>query len=116
MNDGTPKTVVIDAVREPDEHRDTERREHADPDREAVLLLRGDDVHDRRRERIHPPDGQVDLAADEQHHLARGDERDGRHRLGDVLEVVARVEGRASEREVDAEADRDDEDARLGAP
>src|SRR5436305_439634 len=67
----------------------------SEPDRQTGLVRRRDEVHDDRRGRVDVPDREVDLAADQEHHLAGADERDRRHALGDVLDVGTRVERRA---------------------
>jgi hypothetical protein len=48
-------------------------------------------------------------------HLAGRDQRDRRHRLGDVLDVVALEEDAVLRREEERQPDGDDEDARLAA-
>ena len=115
MNDGTRKKVVIDAVREPDERREHRARRSAEPDRERSAPRRRRRRRSPARARRRGPTARSISPQIRSITSPAAISAIGRHRLGDVLEVVARVERRASEREVDAEADRDDEDARLAA-
>ena len=117
MKDGTRRKVVITPLVEPDARRDDERGGHADPDREVVLVSERRATHTIAGASAKTrPTREVDLAADEEHHLAGRDQRDRRHRLGDVLDVVALEEDAAFfAREEERQRDRDDEDARLAA-
>ena len=103
------------AVHEPDRRGQHQRRADAEPDREVVLLGVAEDPDDRGGERVDPAHGEIDLAADQEHHLTRRDQRDRGHRLGDVLGVVALDEDGVLGPEVHRQRHRDDEDARLAA-
>jgi hypothetical protein len=60
-------------------------------------------VHHERGERVDEADGQVDLAADQQQHLAVGDDHDRRRDLGEVDQVDPREKGGPAGRVDDAE-------------
>ena len=115
MNDGTRRNVVITPLVSPTDARDEEREDDSQPERKVVLLGIAEPPHERRGEGEDPPHCEVDLAADEQHHLAGRDQRDRGHRLGDVLDVVALQEDAVLRLEEERERHGDDEDARLAA-
>ncbi len=116
MNDGTRRNVVITPLVSPTRQDTASAASIPTQIGSPCSFVRRDDVDDRGGEGVHATQREVDLAADQEHRLTRRDQRDRGHRLGDVLEVVGRVERRALDREVDAQEDRDDEDARLAAP
>ena len=103
-------------VHEPDGGGKEERGDHAEPDREVVLVRVAEDPDDRRGQGVDAADRKVDLAADQEHHLTGRDQRDRGHRLGDVLDVVALEEDGVLRPEEDRQRDGDGEDARLAAP
>ena len=89
MNDGTRRKVVITPFASPTA---AETRSAATmPSQSGRLCFSGSqsDQTIAGASAKTRPTREVDLAADEEHHLAGRDQRDRGHRLGDVLDVVA---------------------------
>ena len=84
------------------------------------MVVGDQEVHDEGRELVDQPDGQVDLAADQQHDLAEREDDDRRCELGHGDQVEVGEErlppGRGDEPEVDDQQDVDHEDGRLPLP
>jgi hypothetical protein len=118
MNDGKPERDGEEAV-EPPDHR---AREQRDQDRQQAgdVIVGDQEVHDEGRELVDEPDGQVDLAADQQHDLAEREDDDRRRELGHGDQVGVGEErlppDRGDESEVDDQQDVDHEDGRLPLP
>jgi hypothetical protein len=72
-------------------------------------------LHDEWGEREDLAHGEIDLAADQQHDLAAGDDRRRGDELRERLEIGVGEKIDVGELEIDDEGDGDDDDARLGA-
>ena len=80
MNDGTPVVTVRIPLTAPTDGR-AEQPEH-DGERQREPPLEAEPHHERRHP-VDVPEREVDLAGDQQHRLADGEDRDGGGVLGD---------------------------------
>ena len=114
MNEGTLNATVTRPLIAPISAPHTMAMHDRDDDRNPVEV---DEVlHEERRQRPDETDRQVDLPADEQEHLADGDDRVWRRALRHVDEVELGSERGCGDLEIDHQRDRDDEDAGLALP
>ena len=113
MNDGTPVVTVRIPLIAPTTAAPQQPEHDGERQREPPLQA---EPHHERRHPVDVPEREVDLAGDEQHRLADGEDRDGGGELGDHAQVVRAEEVVRRHAEVDEQHDEDEGDARLLAP